>query len=403
MANRNDSDVRQHETLPGPGPGPNSALPDGARPVEQMVDAAIERIAREHARSAGNNEPAYPLALPMKPTRLRWKGLDVSEEFKAYAERVGRGEDLPPFEGRVLAEPNPAFPWGPSSTAALPPKKGSGPRVALWGSAIVVLGLLAWSVGMKLEADARDEAASSAALERAFTATPSDPTSAALSAPVPGGSIGNEPLPHDPLPHDVVETQVTARTAGDPASELGTAETSSGAPAAVGDAEEARNLAALDTAPADTVAAGLPGSATTEPSSGQTLLGGSSGAALAGGSRGGAAAAPTPAARAPLASSPAVAAPAGANGSAPKGTAVSALPAPVAEPARAPASKPIEEDFGIDPASGPGAPAAKTAPAVGASIGDLAKAGQGSGGNVRKEPGSESSAKGSLLVETPSF
>ena len=50
MANRNDSEVHQHETLPGPGPGSSSfaeTATGGARPVEQMVDAAIERMGRE--------------------------------------------------------------------------------------------------------------------------------------------------------------------------------------------------------------------------------------------------------------------------------------------------------------------------------------------------------------------
>jgi hypothetical protein len=397
MANRNDSDVRQHETLPGPGPGPSSSLPAGARPVEQVMDAAIERIAREQALSAGSgrtgSEPAFPLALPMQPTRLRWKGLDVSEEFKAYAERVARGEDLPPFEGRVLAEPNPAFPWGPSSTAALPPAKGGAPRAALWGSAVVVLALLGWSVGMKLEAESRDAEASSAALERAFAAAPAGvedtPSSAHTST-------------NDDVPHDVVETQVAARTAAtEPdTAELGAAaEPSSGEPA-VEDGDGARNLAALDTVSADSV---LPNSLAPDvarfaPAAGTASLGTS-----VSGVSSGAAAAPAVVARSPVVS-PAFGAPAAAQTSTGP---VSAAPsvasvaprAAVGEPARAAGPKPIEEDFGIEPAPA----AVRSAPAAGASVGDLARVSQGSGANVRKEPGSESSAKGSLLVENPSF
>jgi hypothetical protein len=378
-----------------------------------MVDAAIERIAREHGLSNGN-EAAYPLALPMKPTRLRWKGLDVSEEFKAYADRVGRGEDLPPFEGRVLAEPNPAFPWGPSSTAALPAKKSGAPRIALWGSALVVLGLLGWSVGLKLEADARDAAASAAALEQAFAAAPSDARNSASSGSVSDGALPGRAS--EPLPHDVVDTQVTARTAGQPAGELGAAEPSSGTSSASESGDEARNLAALDTAPPDTMPSqAMPSQAISSQAmpahvaSPSPVAAGAVGSGV-GVSSSGTAVSPAPVvARAPLAPSAAVSSPVAA-GAAPSSAApaiskdlLAAHAAPAADPARAAGSKPIEDDFGIEATPASAAAAAKTAPAVGVGTGDLAKAGQGSGANVRKEPGSESSAKGSLLVENPSF
>src|SRR6185295_5646772 len=124
MANREVSDAAEHETFPGPGPLRADEGKRGIHPVEQMVDAAIDRIARE--RDAARN-PGHALALASKDAspsalattkrgsgNLRWKGLEVSEEFRNYAERVARGEDLPPYKGRILAEPDAAFPWEPA-------------------------------------------------------------------------------------------------------------------------------------------------------------------------------------------------------------------------------------------------------------------------------------------------
>src|SRR5262245_7363632 len=118
MANREDSSAAEHETFPGPGPLRADEAKRGIHPVEQMVDAAIDRIAREQL--ARNGDPGQALALaPIGPAdlahvdkaaalaaakraggRLRWKGLEVSEEFRSYADRVARGEDLPPFKGK---------------------------------------------------------------------------------------------------------------------------------------------------------------------------------------------------------------------------------------------------------------------------------------------------------------
>ena len=123
-----------------------------------MVDAAIDRIAREYeaARDATPQQAIVPrateaLARPVdikRPGRLRWKGLDVSDEFKRYAERVAQGEELPPFEGRILAAPNSKFPWEPEALRSAS-KRASRHQVMLWGSAAVVGGLLAWTLSMK--------------------------------------------------------------------------------------------------------------------------------------------------------------------------------------------------------------------------------------------------------------
>jgi hypothetical protein len=360
MANRNDPDVRQHETLPGlsPAPGRSLSLPSGARPVEQIVDAAIERIAIERTaieRSANEHrlshyEYAHEHAQPpsSKATRLRWKGLDVSDEFREYAERVARGEDLPPFEGRVLAEPNAAFPWGPLSRseppavvpATAPEHPGRAGQVALWASAAIVMGLLGWSVALKLRAiDPPGELATVTAADDPSTIEP-------LVAPVASA----------PVLVPASEPEVGARVETPP-----------------------ENVMAALSEPVP-----VPAEPVTPPPPAAPAL-----------------AVSVAAAAEPLAAAPVVATPV-----------TVATPAVVAPPAAKPTASPRldpdihpDMDFGIDELplpSGAGA-AAKGPLSEPGNIGDSARVSQQGGGAARKEPGSESSAKGSLLVEKPSF
>lgn len=394
MANRNDSDVHQHETLPGPGPGPgrNATLTGaaGVRPVEQMVDAAIERVAREqeaHDREAregegraldlaerehaASHQPQHALVLPnaagalaRKPTRLRWKGLDVSDEFRNYAERVARGEDLPPFEGPVLAQPNPAFPFGPApveqeSTQELPASPaGRASRVALWTSAALVLALLGWSLARTVDTEA----------SAGLNGMPS-----ASQAPVTATPAGADPRDGVDAPASTEAQAVEGNQ--DP----GVTDIASSL------SEPQRAVEALMPAVA------APPSAEVTASSSEPVV----------------AVVPTPA---PAASSapPASVAP-------PLASAQSVAPLPqaasTASTAAAPATMVPEDDFGIltagdeapvaSPANPP-LPGAKSVPSVNGSVGDVARSAQAPGA-TRKEPGSESSAKGSLLVETPSF
>lgn len=188
MTNREDSSAAEHETYPGPGPLTADEAKRAIRPVEQMVDAAIERIARETqaraakagssaAGGAGASRTAHPAAASAEPGhaltlarsdaaalmameehgaahgselalsperrgkgRLRWKGLDVSDEFRSYAERVARGEDLPPFTGKILAEPDPAFPWDPTAQKRAA-RRALKHQVGLWLGVAAFLGL----------------------------------------------------------------------------------------------------------------------------------------------------------------------------------------------------------------------------------------------------------------------
>jgi len=405
MANRNDSDSRQHETLPGPGPGTNaskggkstggnpiggSPVGGSGRPVEQVMDAAIERIAREREhpielarRSAGDAHLARregtQLPVPREPTRLRWKGLDVSEEFRQYADRVARGEQLPPFEGRVLAEPNPAFPWGEAAVADEPTKK-RGSHPVIWGAAIVFLGLLGWSLVLQVQGSAARDSGQSFSQQGSSEQSAALETSVAPLAPTPSATeLPAIATPHDVTPHDVVQT------------------------ASLG----AQSPTLLAPSVSSTEPTGPDGAAAADPSVKP----------------------PPPAAVAatvPALASPAVASPA--PSPAPTGASIAvdlaragalqqAVGAALAarNGAAPPAQSnptPRDDEFGImasvspAPVAAAPAPPAATAPAGAKStgnVGDLSRASQPSAPGVRKEPGSESSAKGSLLVETPSF
>lgn len=386
MANRDESDARQHETLPGPGPGPNPPLGDsGVHPVEQMVDAAIERIARQ--QDAPSEQVQQPASLARRtgktPTRLRWKGLDVSDEFRNYAERIARGEDLPPFEGRVLAEPNPAFPWG--STQDEPGRKS---RVALWSSALIVLGLLGWAVALKLGGPAPDDprqpitlqpAALQPAALRPSTAAPNEPGAAARPAlATPPEGVERDTV-EAPALEALAATAEAASVSGSPAP-VPVATPGENAPAAPPSAAVVH--ASLASAVSEEVAP--PGAQALTPSG--TTSNEAVGAELA---REGTS-------------------PPAAGGVVAGGDGTGAATVPVAAGAAAASEAAREDDFGIMslPYPAPTAPAAPSAPSgakSSASVGDLANGRQAPAGAVRKEPGSESSAKGSLLVESPSF
>ena len=158
MANPKKSDVRQHETFPGTGPngGRSGHANDGAsglHPVEQMVDAAIDRLAREYQAARVVQTHALAVRTPMHGAagRLRWKGIDVTDEFREYAERVAQGEDLPPYVGKILAEPHPSFPWEPAAQRKAS-RRARGLQAVLWLSALTIAGLIVWSVALKFSA-----------------------------------------------------------------------------------------------------------------------------------------------------------------------------------------------------------------------------------------------------------
>lgn len=378
MANRNDSDSRQHETLPGPGPGPSASRGGGARPVEQMVDSAIERLARERERPielSRRTSTAEALArrdsTPRLPTRLRWKGLDVSDEFREYAERVARGEDLPPFEGRVLAEPNAEFPWGNGAPRHPEPPKKRNAHPVLWGSAIVMLGLIGWSLVLRVQAPATSPSALEASFAPSSIETRVEPLTPTEGRTEPVlGTSGT-------TPHDVVETA--------PASPTPTLDTlaNGGGAGTPNEPLPAPPAPVTPSAVTPTAVAPLPPRAPV-------------------------AAAPAAAAQVATPAAPASPSTSVTVDLARAGALEQAVGAALsARGAGAAASSGVEEDeFGImaaHPAPVPAAPPAPAGAKSNGNVGDLSQVGQPQAPGVRKEPGSESSAKGSLLVENPSF
>jgi hypothetical protein len=71
--------------------------------------------------------PSRDTSLMRPPARLRWRGIEVSDEFQEYAARVARGEDLAPYRGPVLSRPSAEFPWSvaPPERQLLPPARPS--------------------------------------------------------------------------------------------------------------------------------------------------------------------------------------------------------------------------------------------------------------------------------------
>jgi hypothetical protein len=102
------------------------------------------------ATSAALAVPSRDTALAAMPTRLRWRGIEVTEEFQAYAARVERGEELAPYRGPVLSRACAEFPWSaappammlPPAPLPVYPERGRSLKTALW-----VTGALASIVG----------------------------------------------------------------------------------------------------------------------------------------------------------------------------------------------------------------------------------------------------------------
>lgn len=81
---------------------------------------------RGRASTALTVAPPSGSGLMRPPARLRWKGIEVSDEFQEYAARVARGEDVEPYRGAVLSRPCAEFPWSaPREQQMLPPERHS--------------------------------------------------------------------------------------------------------------------------------------------------------------------------------------------------------------------------------------------------------------------------------------
>jgi hypothetical protein len=373
MANREELDAVSHDTFPGPGPLRSDEGRTNIRPVEQMVDAAIDRIEREYAAAHGVN-PGESLAVATQEKnlgltrrssggRLRWKGLDVSEEFRRYAERVARGEDLPPFEGKILAEPDAVFPWEPGQRAATP-RRPLRRQLGAWGGAVLLLGGVAWSIFGALHTLDNDplHRGESPLGTAVFSNRASDTTEP---------SKGLEGLSKSTGPLD----QIAAAT-----DTVGTTEPSG---ASIGTAEAAHDAVALADQPGTALEDGKPGAALAAPAVTKRLLPQP--------------AAPNPAAPhavitlsapvAPVSHPPVVASAVAASG-APNPLTIPHLEVPGAQ---------------VQGAVSNHAPSSGTLGNINANAVASNSVPSATQSDPKKEPGREASAMGALLVETPSF
>jgi hypothetical protein len=142
-------------------------------------------------------------ALALVPSRLAWRGIEVSDEFQEYAARVARGEQLAPFRGPVLSRPCPEFPWTtPSSSATsptptLPEYPGRARSLKALVCFVAAVGSVAGALGVGAGGKAQSVAdtfatppvQASAALMPTPKAAP-DPPSAELESAAPDDALG---------------------------------------------------------------------------------------------------------------------------------------------------------------------------------------------------------------------
>jgi hypothetical protein len=95
-------------------------------------------------------------ALAIIPSRLSWRGIEVTDEFQLYAARVALGEELAPYRGAVLSRPCSDFPWGSPTSTTVPtpklpryPERGRSLRTVLWvgGAVASIIGALGVGAG----------------------------------------------------------------------------------------------------------------------------------------------------------------------------------------------------------------------------------------------------------------
>jgi hypothetical protein len=138
-------------------------------------------------------------ALAIVPSRLSWRGIEVTDEFQLYAARVALGEELAPYRGAVLSRPCSDFPWGSPTSTTVPtptlpryPERGRSLKTVLWlgGAVASIIGALGVGAGatstskMDNGVDAYDPVQGTAALRPA-------PASARDDSPaqVPSGDL----------------------------------------------------------------------------------------------------------------------------------------------------------------------------------------------------------------------
>jgi hypothetical protein len=367
MANREDSEAAEHETFPGPGPLRTDESKRGIRPVEQMVDAAIDRIAREQeaARGAGAGHALARTSVDSRAAlaaakraggRLRWKGLDVSAEFREYADRVARGEDLPPFTGKILAEPDAAFPWDATAQRDAE-RRALKKQAGLWVAVAAFLGLAVWVLIVQVSKQDDWQKPAESPLANVVLSNQAAPAAPSVQTAAP------QPAPAEP------DTVAASNLAASNTTALASLQEGS-----------VNGTPVPNVAPATTPHASAPAPATAPVGVLVATRAPASDVAVS-------AAAP----RAPVAAPPPLSASPAATGS------LSAAPANSISPSLS-SSAPLAATAGS--AAVPGAAGAG---ASGVAGGTVAAASDATNSDAKKETGREASAIGPLLVESPSF
>lgn len=174
---------------------------EGTSSLEMALDRATERymsslqnrhdVRRAHPGSRETTALAHAPDASLQPTRLSWRGIEVSPEFQDYAMRVARGEQLAPYRGPVLARPCAEFPWGE-------PPRESTQRIAslrapgrAFGAVIGALALVMAALGLGVEPSPHGTSRAGAPL--ASPPAP-PPLPAVMAEPTPPEPLGEEPI-----------------------------------------------------------------------------------------------------------------------------------------------------------------------------------------------------------------
>jgi hypothetical protein len=296
--------------------------------------------------------------------RLRWKGLEVSDEFRRYADRVARGEDLPPFQGSILAEPDPAFPWDPNEQRHAQ-GRALKRQFGLWTGVALFLGLCVWVLVVQV-------------------GNQTDPAQKAAESPLATVVLGNQPVVAPPL--DVAAADPRAATAAQAEDTETSAATADQGTTALASLQERTAAPSVPAAPAPAASAPRAVAASSNPSAASAVAPASAAGAIVT-MRSTAAAPPaskanvleitrTPPGALDVAASSSDRVP----GAGSTSTAGAAGGVAAASPGTATASPIAASPIAASPAPAASAPA-----------------------DPKKEPGREASTMGPLLVEKPSF
>jgi hypothetical protein len=175
--------------------------------AEAVGESAPLQLALTAPHAAESASQQLALAVPhgaeQSLATLRWRGMELSPEFQAYAARVARGEELEPYRGQVLAQPGAPFPWQ-ASEAAHAPLRSKAPRVLmLLLLALCVVVAVTGNVGTREEPALLGSGQAVRAAEFAAFASQSAAPAAPAPAPNPSPALAAPARPVTPVAEHV--------------------------------------------------------------------------------------------------------------------------------------------------------------------------------------------------------